>query len=72
MRNFTNCGSPKFTVPVSCWLMVAIAAISSAVRVKSKTLRFCAMRSLCVLLGMATMPRCVSQRRAHCNSPWMI
>ena len=62
IRYFTIRGSEKFTVPVSERLSEAIFFISPSVRVKSKISRFCLMRSTCVLLGMATMPRCVSQR----------
>ena len=47
IRNFTNCGSPKFTVPASWQLRVAIRFISSSVSVKSKISRFCRIRSTC-------------------------
>ena len=40
----------------------AMAVISSAVRVKSKTFRFSAMRSLWVDLGITTTPRWMCQR----------
>ena len=36
----------------------AILSISSTLKVKSKTLKFSCMRSLCVDFGMTTTPRC--------------
>lgn len=47
-------------------------AISSSVSEKSKMPRFSAMRSLCVLFGMTTIPRCTSWRSATCagDFPW--
>lgn len=63
-----NFGSLKSTVPLSCMLSFAIVAISSSASLKSKMLKFSAMRLLWVLFGIATIPRYVSQRNATCEA----
>lgn len=59
IMRFTCAGSRWMTQQSAGRSSMAMAFISSTLSTKSKTSKFSLMRSICVLLGMATIPRCM-------------